>query len=122
MRRMPQLPAEFVLLNPSVYRSLVNCLKDLPMPRFSALFALADKTVAFHDGHAVTGIGPKYTEIFQCLEQAMGEKSDGVIVLDREKRQALWAPTADATEFLAHHNPPSASYLSDVKSTGRIVN
>jgi hypothetical protein len=119
---MPQPPAGFVLLNPSVYRSLADCLKDMPSSRFSALFALLDKTVAIHDGHTVTGIGPEYQDLFGCLESAMGDKADGVIVLDRDERQAWWAPTADATEFMARHNPPPPSYLSDTRTGPRIVN
>jgi hypothetical protein len=118
---MPQIPAGFFPLDSSVYRSLTDCLRDLPMPRFSALFPLLDKTVALHDGHVVTGIGPEYPEIFECLEKGMGDKSDGVIVLDRNHRQAWWVPTADAIEFLARNNPPTSQYLSDAKPGARIV-
>jgi hypothetical protein len=118
---MPQVPEGFIPLSSSVYQSLADCLRDMPMPRYIALFVLFDKTVALHDGHSVTGIGPEYPEIFGCLDNAMGDKTDGVIVLDNRGRQAWWVPKADATEFLAQNNPPTPQYLRDADPSNRIV-
>jgi hypothetical protein len=117
---MTRLPSQFVLLNPSVFQSLASCLRELPVPRYTSLFFMLDKSVAIHDGHGVIGVGPENSDIYKCLESAMGDKSDGVIVVDRNERQAWWAPTADATDFLARNNaPPHHSRADD--AAGKLV-
>lgn len=107
------MPTQSVLLGSPIYQSIVNCLHGMALPRYSALFLLLDHSVALHDGYTVTGIGPEYPEIFCCLQDAMGDKSDGVIVIDRVHRQAWWAPTPAATTFLSENNPPPPSYFSN---------
>jgi len=118
---MSHLPPGFVLLDSSVFQSLAGCLRDLPVPRYSSLFFLLDKSVAIHDGHGIIGIEPGDSDIYKCLESAMGDKSEGVIVVDRHERQAWWAPTTDATEFLAQHNSPSPNYMNDDKPAPKLV-
>jgi hypothetical protein len=101
---MTHPPAGFVQLADSIFQSLAACLRDLPVPRYSALFFLLDKSVAIHDGHGIIWVGPENSEIYKCLESAMGNRTEGVIVVDRHDRQAWWAPGTDGTEFVAQHN------------------
>jgi hypothetical protein len=119
--RMSPLPAEFILLNRSVFQSLAACLSDLSVSRYSALFFLADNTVAIHDGYTIMGVGPEFSDVYECLKSAMGDKPDGVIVVDRNEREAWWAPRSDATEFLKQRNSPPPGYVGNDKQSARLI-